>query len=162
MAGKIVRHVLILAVIIILSPIFASPVIALFIGGHLSIIMTGSMEPTIPVGSIVIIKKVNPEDIKVGDIITFKAGELTVMHRVIDKIVENNTYYFRTQGDANNVPDPWIVKPEDVYGALLLTIPFYGYLFHYAPISFTLFLLVSIIILIIRLEKGNRRGLKDD
>jgi signal peptidase len=115
--------------------------------------MAGSMEPTIPVGSIVPIRKVNPENVKVGDIITFKAGESTVMHRVMDKIVENGSYYFRAKGDANEVPDPWIVKPEDICGALLLTMPYYGFLVHYAgtPVGFALFILAPAIILIIRL-----------
>jgi signal peptidase len=107
MVRKMVKQVIsALIVIALISPVFVSPVVALFIGGHFSVIMTGSMEPTIPVGSIVTIKKVNPEYVKVGDIITFKAGESTVMHRVIDKIVENGSYYFRTKGDANEVPDP--------------------------------------------------------
>jgi signal peptidase len=151
MVRKMVKQVIsALIVIALISPVFVSPVVALFIGGHFSVIMTGSMEPTIPVGSIVTIKKVNPEDVKVGDIITFKAGESTVMHRVIDKIVENGSYYFRTKGDANEVPDPWIVKPEDICGALLLTIPYYGYLVHYAgtPIGFVLFILAPSTLLV--------------
>jgi signal peptidase len=160
MVTKIVKQVIpALIVIALLSPVFVSPVVAFFIGGHFSVIMTGSMEPTIPVGSIVTIKKVNPEDVKVGDIITFKAGESAVMHRVIEKVVENSSYYFRTKGDANEVPDPWIVKPENVYGALMLTIPYYGYLIHYAgtPIGFAFFILVSTILVANEARKILRR-----
>jgi signal peptidase len=148
-AGKLIKKVIIaLIVLASLSPVFVCPFIALFIHGYVSIIMTGSMNPTIPVGSIVIIKKVNPEDVDVGDIIAFKGSESTILHRVIDKVVEEETFYFRTKGDANDVPDPWIVKPEDIRGALMFTIPYYGYLVHFAgtPIGLTLMITLTIII----------------
>jgi signal peptidase len=153
MVRKIVKEaVIILTIIAFLSPVFVCPVVALFIGGHFSVIMSGSMEPAIPVGSIVIIKKVNPEDVKVGDIIAFKGSESTILHRVIDKVVEGGSFYFRTKGDANEDPDPWIVKPEDICGALMLRIPYYGYFIHFAgtPIGLTLFILVPTIILFLR------------
>jgi signal peptidase len=156
MVRKTVKQVIFaLVVIALLSPVFVCPIVAFFIGGHFSVIMTGSMEPTIPVGSIVTIKKVNPEDVKVGDIITFKAGESTILHKVIEKVVENGSFYFRTKGDANEVPDPWIVKPEDIYGALLLTIPYYGYLVHFAgtPLGFALLVLVPATILIVNVVR---------
>jgi len=108
------------------------------------------MEPAIPVGSIVVVKKVNPEDVKVGDVIAFETGESRTMHRVVEKVVENGSFHFRTKGDANEDPDPWIVKPEGVSGALMLTIPYYGCLLVFAgtPIGFALFILVPAIILI--------------
>jgi len=123
------------------------------------------MEPTVPVGSIVVVRKVNPEDVKVGDVIAFETGKSRVIHRVIEKVFENSSFYFKTKGDANEDPDSWIVKPEDVCGALMLTIPYYGYLIHFAgtPIGFALFILVPAIILIVN-EVRNipkcRKGVK--
>jgi len=151
MVRKIVKQVIsVLIVIALLSPVFVCLVVAFFVGGFFSVVMSGSMEPAIPVGSIVIVKRVNAEDVKVGDVIVFETGESTTMHRVVEKVVEDGAFHFKTQGDANEVPDPWIVKPEDVCGALLLTIPYYGYLLIFAgtPIGFALFILVPAIILI--------------
>jgi signal peptidase len=148
---KIIKKIIsALIVIALLVPalIYIAPFL---VGGSFSrVVMSGSMEPAIPVGSIVVVKKVNAEDVEVGDVIAFQTGESGTMHRVVEKVVEDGSFYFRTKGDANEDPDPWIVKPEDVSGALMLTIPYYGYLLHFAgtPIGFALFILVPAIILI--------------
>ena len=68
-------------------------------------IISGSMEPTININDIVIVKKTNPNDIKVNDIITFKVENEIITHRVIDiEIIDNKTVY-TTKGDKNNVTD---------------------------------------------------------
>ena len=150
--GKVIKQVV--SVIIVLALIVPALIyIAPFLvgGSFSSVVLGGSMEPTIPVGSIVIIRNVNPEDVKVGDIIAFRTGDSRTIHRVIEKVVANGSFYFRTKGDANEDPDPWIVKPENVYGKLLLVIPYYGYIIWFArtPIGVALFILVPAIILIV-------------
>ena len=72
------------------------------------IIASGSMQPTMPVGSIVYVKAVAPEEIKVDDVITFFIGTsrtIVLTHRVRDVIVDENGYSYVTRGDANNVDD---------------------------------------------------------
>lgn len=165
---KIVKEIIsVLIVIALLSPILICLVAPFFVGGFFSVLMSGSMEPAIPVGSIVVVKKVNPEDVKVGDVIAFETGESTTMHRVIDKVFEDGSFHFKTKGDANEDPDPWIVNPEDVSGALMLTIPYYGYLLHYAgtPIGFALMVIIPAAIIIasevmsiLRHRKGGVKG----
>jgi signal peptidase len=163
---RLVKEVIsILIVIVLLVPavIYVAPFL---VGGSFSsVVMGGSMEPTIHVGSIVIVRKVKPEDVRVGDIIAFKTGESKTIHRVIEKVVENGSFYFRTKGDANEDPDPWVVKPEDVLGELQLTIPYYGYLIWFAqtPFGIVLFILVPAIILIaneVRNILKRRKGVK--
>ena len=163
---KIVKEVIsVIIVVALLVPaiIYVAPFL---VGGSFSsIVLGGSMEPTIHVGSIVIVRSVKPEDVKVGDIIAFKTGESKTIHRVIDKVVEGGSFYFRTKGDANEDPDPWIVKPEDVLGELQLTIPYYGYLIWFAqtPFGIVLFILVPAIILIaneVRNILKHRKGVK--
>ena len=163
---KIIKEIVsVLIVIALLAPamIHLAPFL---VGGSFSrVVMSGSMEPAIPVGSIVIVKGVNAEDVEVGDVIAFQTGDSRTLHRVIDKIVENGSFYFRTKGDANEDPDPWIVRPEQVRGGLLLTIPYYGYLIHFAgtPIGFVLMVLTPAILLIanevrkiLQLKKGGK------
>jgi signal peptidase len=137
-------------VVALLTPaiIYAIPFIV--DGYYSSVIMSSSMEPTIPIGSIVVAKRVNPDNVKVGNIIVFQRSNSKTLHRVIDKIVENDSYYFKTKGDANEDPDPWIVQPEQVQGSLLLTIPYYGYLIYFAgtPIGFILMVIIPAILLI--------------
>lgn len=153
---KIVKEIISIIIVIALLIPALIHVAPFLVGGSFSrVVMSGSMEPAIPVGSIVVVKRVDADDVEVGDIIAFQMGESKTLHRVVDKVFdvgffEGGSFYFRTKGDANEDPDPWIVRPEQVSGALLLTIPYYGRLIHFAgtPIGFTLMVVVPAILLI--------------
>lgn len=68
-------------------------------------VLSGSMEPTYHTGSLIYVKPCAPEDVQVGDAITFVLNEDldVVTHRVISIDAENEHFY--TQGDANDAPD---------------------------------------------------------
>jgi len=113
-------------------------------------VYSGSMEPAIPVGSVVVIKPVDPETLKVEDIICFKISEsatTTVTHRIINITNEG----FITKGDANEDPDQWIVKKENVIGKAIFTIPFIGYIGYFVrtPIGFILLIIIPASLIII-------------
>ena len=103
-------------------------------------VYTGSMEPALPVGSVVVIKPVNPETLKIGDIICFKLSEptTTVTHRLFNITSEG----FITKGDANEDPDQWTVKKENVMGKAVFTIPFIGYIGYFVRTPIGLILLI--------------------
>jgi signal peptidase len=99
-----------------------------------SVILTGSMEPIIDPGDIVIIKKIQEvkdiENLKIGDVIQFKRGDMLIVHRIIE-LVENSSdglIYYRTKGDNNSAKDKELVNPNDVKGTLYKTIPKLGVL----------------------------------
>jgi signal peptidase len=78
-----------------------------------TIIITGSMEPTIQVNSIVMLEPVEFKDIEVGDVIRYTSYRgFSVLHRVIAK----NSSYVVTQGDANAKPDEFVVLAEQITG----------------------------------------------
>ena len=79
-----------------------------FCGYTIFQVITGSMEDTIQIKDIVIVKLT--QDVEVNDIITYKSGEDFVTHRVI-KIEDNK---ITTKGDANNSEDNPITKDEVV------------------------------------------------
>ena len=113
-------------------------------------VYTGSMEPAIPVGSIVVIKPVNPETLKIGDMICFKIeseSATTVTHRIINITSQG----FITKGDANEDPDQWVVKKENVIGKVIATIPYLGHLGYFVrtPIGFILLIIIPAILIII-------------
>jgi len=111
-------------------------------------VYTGSMEPAIPVGGLVVIKSVNPETLREGDIICFQLSESTsVTHRIINVTDEG----FITKGDANEDPDQWIVKKENVIGKAILTVPFIGYIGYFVrtPTGFILLILLPASVIII-------------
>ena len=95
-------------------------------------IISGSMKPNINVYDVVVDTKVdNPEDIKVGDIITFTSSSsltygVTITHRVIAVDNSNGVYRYRTQGDNNLVPDDTYVEFGNVLGKVLFKVPQLG------------------------------------
>lgn len=100
-------------------------------------VLSGSMEPGIPTGSIIGVKPVDdPSTLQVGDVITFKAsdsGDMLITHRIIEIVQEGNSIKFITQGDNNDAPDPDPVLASQVVAKYQkIVIPYLGYLFSYA------------------------------
>src|SRR5687768_3924255 len=73
------------------------------------VVLTGSMEPALPVGSIAFVQKSGPENVSAGDILTFYRPDVQqrvlVTHRVVAVIGDRNGQAFKTQGDANTEED---------------------------------------------------------
>ncbi|MFC1900644.1 signal peptidase I [Chloroflexota bacterium] len=104
--------------------IYAAP----HIGWHVSAVISGSMEPALQTGSLVVTRPVGPEEVEVGDIITFHpvtVGEHMITHRVID-IGRNSPISFKTQGDNCGMPDPFSVPARNLIGEICLHIPYGG------------------------------------
>ena len=95
-------------------------------------IVSGSMEPTIHVYDVVLNRAVNsPEEIKVGDVITFISTSsisegLTITHRVQDIKIVNGEYEFVTKGDYNPTADSSTAKYYNVIGKVAFKIPQLG------------------------------------
>lgn len=94
-------------------------------------VISGSMEPTYHTGSLIYVKKVNPEEVAVGQAITFVLNEdLTVAtHRVIEIDEENQRFY--TKGDANETADGAPVHFKNLIGIPVFSIPYLGYVSNY-------------------------------
>lgn len=95
-------------------------------------VLTGSMRPTMPPGSLVVTKPIEAGELKVGDAITYqiRSGEPEVVtHRIISlaQTLGGETL-FTTQGDANPHPDEKPVKAAQIRGVVWYSIPFAGYL----------------------------------
>jgi len=89
-------------------------------------ILTGSMDPACPTGSLVYVKSVNPESLQEKDIVTFQKGNLVITHRVVKNDVQKEELI--TKGDANNANDIQPVAYEQIKGKVALTVPLLGYL----------------------------------
>jgi len=70
------------------------------------IVTGGSMEPSIHIGSLVLVQPVSPSEVTVGDVITFQQFEQTTTHRVTTITPGAQGLIFATKGDANVVADP--------------------------------------------------------
>lgn len=107
--------------------------LAFFLGGTRLIglspyaVLSGSMEPTYQVGSIIYVSGVNPEDLKVGDPVTYKMQSGTIVtHRVENILNDGGELSFETKGDANEVSDG-VISASAVIGKPRFCIPFLGY-----------------------------------
>ena len=92
-------------------------------------VVSGSMEPTIETGSVVIDEVISPLDARPGDVVTFqdplRPRQLT--HRLQKMRVEGDTAYMTTLGDANDVPEKWTVKTDGEIGRVVASLPKLGY-----------------------------------
>lgn len=98
------------------------------IGGYCPlIVLTGSMEPVINSGDLIICKQIDSDQVKVGDIIAFfdpdSTNSAVLTHRVTEIIDDNGTLSFRTKGDANNAEDRTPVPAGDLVGIYRSRIP---------------------------------------
>ena len=92
-----------------------------FFGYTFRIVVTGSMEPSIKVNSVSIIKTCNIDDLDVGDIACFNYSQ-DIIHRVIEKTTnENGELIIHTKGDANEMPDSVEINSDMVVGKVVKT-----------------------------------------
>jgi len=104
-------------------------------------VLSGSMEPTIKTGGVVMVKPTS--EYQIGDVITYQYGHYSrnlTTHRIIGK----------TQGDNNNAADLHPVEREQIKGKVLLTIPYVGYVANFArsKVGFPLLVLVPALAII--------------
>ncbi len=102
------------------------------VGGMPLTILTGSMSPGLPPGTLIVVKPTPVEEIGVGDIITFQleSGKpALVTHRVIARVTgtASGEIRFVTQGDANELPDAEEVLPVQVRGTVWYAVPWFGW-----------------------------------
>jgi len=111
---------------IIIAMAIVIALLPMVVGYRPVVVLSGSMEPTYPVGSVIYYKAAEYKDINVGDAITFVIGENSLAtHRVIEK--DDTNQEFRTKGDNNPTEDPNPVIYANVAGKTAkLAIPYAG------------------------------------
>ena len=95
-----------------------------FFGYSLFRVMTGSMEPTIPTNSLIVVQRTDTQQLAEGDIITFYSRDPSLMgepntHRIIRFEQDGEKRLIYTKGDANNIDDRYPVHEEDVIGKVV-------------------------------------------
>ncbi len=98
-----------------------------------SVIITGSMEPQIKPGDIILVEKIadikDIESLSVNDVIQFHRDGILISHRIIEiKTNEEEGLLYKTKGDNNSGPDTGLVKPQDIKGTIKYIIPKVGWL----------------------------------
>ena len=122
------------------------------LGWRVDAVLSGSMEPELKIGSLVVTRPVEPETIAVGDIITFRpvsVGENLITHRVIG-IGHSSSLYFETKGDAADKPDPFTVPAQNLVGKICFHASSWGYFTEFlkTPFGFLFAIVIPGIIII--------------
>lgn len=116
------------AILVVLVIVMAVLLVGLRLFGlHPYTVLSGSMEPTYHVGSLIYVKEVKPEEVEVGQPITFVLNEDLVVatHRVVE--IDEDNQYFYTKGDANESVDGSPVYFKNLIGVPVFSIPYLGY-----------------------------------
>jgi len=124
--GKWLSYIILGLAVVFFTLVLLMPTV---FSGTLAIVRSSSMEPAMPAGSLALMLPVNPEKVKVGDIIAFDPPwdpDVTVSHRVID-IRRDGQLLFDTKGDATEESDPYYVPAEHVHGRVIFNIPYLGF-----------------------------------
>lgn len=136
--GKTLKKILnvistiLVAIVVVLALLLVG---ARFIGLNVYTVLSGSMEPTYHVGSLIYVKDVDTDELKAGDVITYMLDEDTIVtHRIVDVIPDEtdpSIIRFQTKGDANDSVDGSLVHYKNVIGTPVFSIPKLGYLANY-------------------------------
>lgn len=135
-----ILYIAFIAVLIAFGALLAASYVG--VGGvSVKIVQSGSMEPAIKTGSVVIVKSVS--DYEVGDVITFvfsPTDQIPTTHRVVEEKTVSGQPRYITKGDANEDRDPRDVLERNVIGKVFLSIPYLGYILDFArkPLGFGL------------------------
>ena len=114
------------AIIIIVIVLCLSLIVPKVFGISSYTVLTGSMEPSVPVGSVVYAKAVVPSTLETGDIAVFYDGrsDLPVTHRVVENQTEESQLI--TKGDANDSADLAPIPYQNILGKVVLHLPVLG------------------------------------
>jgi len=132
-AGRLARLLVIIGTLALLGTLLAAAVPRLW--GYQSYVIYGnSMEPAIKVGSLILAKPANVDDLQVEDIIVFRSpgNAVTLTHRIVSIREEDGQRYFQTKGDASNGGDPQEVLLEGGVHRLAFKLPYLGYFVDFA------------------------------
>ena len=118
-------------------------------------VVSGSMKPTYDIGDVLIAKEIKPENVKVGDTISYQGTvnsfkDKVVTHQVVGIEKVDGKYYFRTKGLANLVEDP-IVSADQVYGKVIYKSFIISFIYKIVStnVGFYSFIIVPILYIII-------------
>jgi signal peptidase len=147
---KVAEYVGIALVIVLMTAVVLA-LLAPRYGWRADTVLSGSMEPALPVGCVEVTRPVRLDTIEAGDIITFRSptnGKL-MSHRVV-AVEEGDSYQFRTRGDANEDTDPYLIPAQNVVGRVCFKLSHVGYVVEYlkTPIGFILLGLCGMVLIL--------------
>lgn len=148
--SKIVEYV-IYALLAFVALLLVASIIPVPGGIKTFVVRSGSMEPAIKTGAVVVVL---PQDnYHIGDVITFGPNtrdRVPTTHRIVDVQIQGGRYFYSTKGDANEDSDIRDIRQDDVIGKVMLDVPYLGYVVAAAqkPAGFAALIVLPALIII--------------
>lgn len=157
----VLTPILIINVTLIVKGIVDEDHVPDFAGYSPLIVLSDSMVPTIYSGDLIIVKTIDPPEVEVGDVISFKEDEAVITHRIVAiETTPSGQLQFTTKGDVNSTEDIKKVSQEDLVGEYIVRIPGVGTvaMFLQTPTGLIIFVAVPLALFIIYdiLSRRNR------
>lgn len=151
---KIIKVIITIFLLVVLSLVIFQKVTKnkIVIGNvYVFQVASGSMEPYYKIGDIIVVKKEEASNLKIGDDVTYLGQKsnlngLVITHRIISVRKDNDKYYFTTKGTANEIEDPEITI-DDIYGKVTyktILFSFVGRLMTNITVYYLLFVSVGV------------------
>ena len=115
------RRLLVVLWVLLMLAVAAAMVAVKLSGWHFQVVQTDSMKPFAPRGSLVLIHAVDPQHVRVGDVVAFHPANdsgRTILHRISSLTNANGKLIFHTKGDANSDPDPAPITQAALVGRM--------------------------------------------
>ena len=167
MTKKIFKYIIlnILIILFIINLILSFEENTHILGIYMFNIVSESMEPTLKINDVVVVKKCEATQLQKGDIITFQQDGRTISHRILDITKDKNIIKFRTKGDNNEIPDSDLVPESQVYGKVVFSIKKIGNIISYIQnirglINIVFFVIIVYILVSLRDKQKNTRKMK--
>jgi signal peptidase len=125
MVGRTMTTVLIALLLAVVALLVVLPRVT---HGAAMTVLTGSMAPDLPVGSVVLVRRVDPATLHPGDVATYQqsSGSNLITHRIVAVDTTTAPISFTFRGDRNPVPDPQAVPASAIRGKVWFDVPYLG------------------------------------
>lgn len=167
MTKKIFKYIIlnILIILFIINLILSFEENTHILGIYMFNIVSESMEPTLKINDVVVVKKCKATQLQKGDIITFQQDGRIISHRILDITKDKKIIKFRTKGDNNEIPDSDLIPESQVYGKVLFSIKKIGKIISYIQnirglINIVFFVIIVYILVSLRDKQKNTRKMK--
>lgn len=164
---KILKYIAlsILIVLFVINLILSFEENTHILGIYMYNIVSESMEPTFNKNDLVVVQKVSPSSLKKGDIITFENEGRVISHRILEISNLKNEITIQTKGDNNDIPDPYQLTVEKVYGKVVFSIRKIGKFIAYIQnargfLNVAIFVIIVFILISLRDKQKNTRKIK--
>lgn len=124
------------------------------LGYEVKVVQSGSMEPAIPTGSIIVVAPAN--NYAIGDVVTYgrdAGNRIPVTHRIVERDGRGYNTTYLTKGDANEEADARTVSQSDLIGKVYAHVPYAGHVIEFARTPWGFLLLIGLPALVIILDE---------